>query len=346
MRLVCVGLSTVDLVHRVPRIPGPDEKAQATTVEVAAGGPALNAAVTAAVLGADVTLVTAIGSHPLGGLIKQDLEGYGVKLLDAAEDATEPPPLSAVTVEEGTGRRSIVSRNAGAVTPRMPSCDLSGTVLVDGHHPALARAAAERAGTLVVDAGHWRPVFADILPRATVVAASAGFHLPTEATAATTSHHPPTDESAATMTHRPPTPATMTHRPPANVAAATMSHHPPTSVTADATAATTSGLRRPSGEEALAGVAPHVAVTNGPAPVRWWSLTKDGAASGERPVPTVDAVDTAGAGDAFHGALALAIASGASFVEALDEAIRVAAIRVQHAGPRAWLADPRLITRH
>lgn len=270
MRITCVGLSTVDLVHRVPRIPGPDEKAQATSVTVAAGGPALNAAVTAAVLGAEVTLVTAVGNHPLGDLIRQDLDGYGVSLLDAATSSTEPPPLSAVTVEEGTGRRSIVSRNAGALTLRMPPCDLSGVVLVDGHHPALARAAAANAGTLVVDAGHWRPVFAEILPHADVVAASSGFHLP--------------------------------------------------------------------GGGPLRSVAPHVAVTDGPAPVRWWSGTE----SGERPVPTVDAADTAGAGDAFHGALAVAIARGAGFVEALDEAIRVAAIRVQHAGPRAWLSDPRL----
>ena len=267
MRLTCVGLSTVDIVHRVPAIPGPDEKAQATSVQIAAGGPALNAAVTAAALGADVTLVTAIGAHPLGALIKQDLAEYGVRLLDAYDGGTEPPPVSAVTVEETTGRRSIVSRNAGAVTLRMPACDLSGVVLVDGHHPVLARAAAAAAGTLVVDAGHWRPVFAEVLPHAHVVAASSGFS------------------------------------------------HP-----------------------ALPAVAPHVAVTDGPAPVRWWS----GAASGERRVPAVDALDTSGAGDAFHGALAVAIAGGAGFLEALDEAIRVAAIRVAHAGPRSWLTDPRL----
>ncbi|MEV6493851.1 PfkB family carbohydrate kinase [Actinoplanes sp. NPDC051633] len=271
MKITCVGLSTVDIVYRVPRIPGADEKAQATSVEVAAGGPALNAAVTAAALGARVTLVTAVGSHPLGELIRSDLDGYGVRLVDAAESSA-PPPISAVTVEEDSGRRTIVSRNAGDVAVRVPDdLDLDGVVLVDGHHPALADVAARGAGRLVVDAGHWRPVFATILPHASVVACSAGFRLP------------------------------------------------------------------PSVGD-LSTVAPDVAVTDGPHPVRWWS----GAASGSLDVPTVAAVDTAGAGDAFHGALAVALASGASFTDALREAIRVAAIRVRHRGPRSWLSDPGL----
>jgi len=270
MRITCVGLSTVDIVYRVGCIPGPDEKAQAVSVEIAAGGPALNAAVTAAALGASVTLVTAVGWHPLGDLIRSDLAGYGVRLVDASE-SDAPPPLSAITVEEGSGRRTIVSRNAGDVAVGVPEeVDFGGVVLVDGHHPALAAAAAERAGRLVVDAGHWRPVFATVLPRASVVVCSAGFRLP-------------------------------------------------------------SG-------DALSTVASDVAVTDGPRPVRWWS----GEASGMLDVPPVAAADTSGAGDAFHGALAVALASGASFLEGLREGIRVAGIRVQHPGPRSWLSDPRL----
>ena len=78
MHVVCVGLATVDLVQRVDRLPGLDEKAEAVSAEVAAGGPATNAAVTAAALGATVTLVTAVGAHPLGELIRADLASCGV----------------------------------------------------------------------------------------------------------------------------------------------------------------------------------------------------------------------------------------------------------------------------
>jgi sugar/nucleoside kinase (ribokinase family) len=91
---------------------------------------------------------------------------------------------------------------------------------------------------------------------------------------------------------------------------------------------------------------PFVAVTAGPAPVRWWSRQ----GSGEVRVPTVHAVDTLGAGDAFHGAVAYAVANSCpgspvpeeAAVAALEYAAEVAVIRCQTAGPRAWLADPRL----
>jgi sugar/nucleoside kinase (ribokinase family) len=49
-------------------------------------------------------------------------------------------------------------------------------------------------------------------------------------------------------------------------------------------------------------------------------------------------VDTAGAGDVFHGALAVALARGDDLVPALRSAVGIAGIRVRHTGPRAWLS--------
>jgi sugar/nucleoside kinase (ribokinase family) len=282
-----VGLATIDLVHRVPFLPGADEKVQATGVDVAAGGPATNAAVTAAALGADATLISAVGAHPLGGLVRDDLSRHGVRLLDAAPGARTPPPVSAVTVLAGTGQRTIVSHNAaGARVPVPPDLDRvvasADVVLVDGHHPALALAAARAGRPLLVDAGSWRPVLAQVLPLARVVACSATFR------------HPDADRPGA----------------------------------ATAAALQALGVR-------------HVVVTHGPDPVAWWS----GDQAGTVPVAPVEAVDTAGAGDAFHGALAVALAHDpqvTALVPAIRRAVAVARIRVVHAGPRAWLADPRL----
>jgi sugar/nucleoside kinase (ribokinase family) len=282
-RVVCVGLATVDLVYRVDRIPGIDEKAQAQSAEYAAGGPATNAAVTAAALGADVTLVSAVGAHPLGDLIRADLAACGVTLSDLTPQAPEPPPVSAVTVLAATGQRTIVSRNAADTAVDVPPglttlAAEADVVLVDGHHPAPAEAAARTARRLVVDAGSWRPVFEQIVPHADVVACSAAFR------------HP--DAGA-------PGPA-----------------------------ATVSVLR--------ARGARHVAVTRGPEPVLWWS----GRHTGAVPVPPVRAVDTAGAGDAFHGALAVAVARDPDLTDlpaALRFAIGVAGVRVTHTGPRHWL---------
>jgi sugar/nucleoside kinase (ribokinase family) len=277
VHVVCVGLATVDLVHRVERLPGVDEKAEALAGEVAMGGPAANAAITAAALGARVTLVTAVGTHPLGGLIRADAQAYGVTLLDATPLAVAPPPVSAVTVLDATGARTIVSRNAQGVEAPVPSglpavLATADVVLADGHHPRLARAAAAAGRPLLLDAGSWRPVFADLLPAADVVACSAAFRPPGA-----------TDVRAALRA---------------------------------------AGVRRG-------------AITRGPEPVSWWS----GDATGELAVPRVAAVDTAGAGDVFHGALAVALARGDELVAALGYAVRIAGIRVRHAGPRSWLAD-------
>ena len=102
-------------------------------------------------------------------------------------------------------------------------------------------------------------------------------------------------------------------------------------------------------------------VTPGPDPIRWFS----GPRSGTVPVPAIEAVDTAGAGDAFHGALAVALAGPTppttprspsappgvtapspdfgvadepGLTDCIAFAARVAGVRVAHAGPRAWLA--------
>ena len=56
-------------------------------------------------------------------------------------------------------------------------------------------------------------------------------------------------------------------------------------------------------------------------------------------MPTVEVRDTLGAGDAFHGALVVALAQGADLETAVEEAVRVASIRVQRVGPRSWLED-------
>ncbi len=81
-----------------------------------------------------------------------------------------------------------------------------------------------------------------------------------------------------------------------------------------------------------------VAATNGAGPVTWW----DGAASGEVAVPAVNAVDTLGAGDAFHGAYAFFRTDPVlSPTERLARAAGVAASRVTTIGPRDWLSGLR-----
>lgn len=187
VRGLFVGLTTVDLVQRVERFPGPDEKVVATRADLAAGGPAANAAVTFAGLGGHATLLTAVGAGGLADVAAADLRLHGITVVDAAEAGGEALALSAITVLESTGQRSVVSRNAEgvvvAVPERLPDLvDQADVVLVDGHHPALAvaaaRAARERGVPVVLDAGSWKPVLGDVLPLTTMAVCSADFRLP------------------------------------------------------------------------------------------------------------------------------------------------------------------------
>jgi ribokinase len=60
----------------------------------------------------------------------------------------------------------------------------------------------------------------------------------------------------------------------------------------------------------------------------------DGDALERIPAPRVEAVDTTGAGDAFNGALAAALAGGAALADAVREAVAVAADAVRRPGAR------------
>ena len=194
---VFVGLATLDVVHRVTKPPAPNEKITATAQFVAAGGPAANAAITFAALGGEAILVTALGDDPVADLIRADLAAHEVRVVDAAAGTTRAVPVSAVSVVESTGDRSVVSLDAvtSDATPPAGLGDLvaaADVVLVDGHHPLIAQAAARYAAelslTLVVDAGRWKPVLSDVIPLATDMVCSNDFRVPgavdTAATAA------------------------------------------------------------------------------------------------------------------------------------------------------------------
>lgn len=281
-----VGLCVLDSVYRVPQTPMRNEKVVATRHELAAGGPAANAAVTFAALGGRCTLLTEVGRHPLAAWMRSELVGRHVGVVDATPDRQEPPAMSTVYVDDSTGERSIVSLNATGSMASPPTqlralVAHADVVLADGHHPALCRATAiearHRGVPVVLDAGSWKPGMDDLLPHVDVAACSADFRMPGTSTV---------PESAAAL-------------------------H-------------SSGV-------------PAVAVTRGADPVLW--LTSHD--SGETPVPAVEARDTLGAGDVFHGALAWALGDR-DLPAAIAFAVGVASLRVTIPGPRAWLDDGAL----
>jgi sugar/nucleoside kinase (ribokinase family) len=278
-----VGLSTLDLVFRVQGFPKQNSKNIVSEKGLYAGGPAANAAVAFAAMGGRARLETALGRHPLAGVIRQDLERHGVEALDRLPDFDGLPPLASVLVSNPGGDRTAVS-SASTGLPEIPSDPASfepapDVVLIDAHLLEMcvsaARFAQRRGIPVVLDGGSWK----------------AGM-----------------DEALATTDY------------------AICSEHflPPGCATPEDTL---SDLGR-------RGV-PYRAVTRGGLPILWEGPEGAGAVE----VEEIEAVDTLGAGDFFHGAFCHALASGAGFEGALREGARVATISCRSFGTRAWLAE-------
>lgn len=186
--LAC-GLATVDVVHVVDALPGADEKVVAQTTRLGAGGPALGAAVTSALLGVPTRLVTAVGVGPLASLVAREYAPVGVGLVDVAPPGFEPP-VSTALVTATTGERAVVSRNAVGLDSYAPLSgsrlaellDGVGAVLVDGHHLpvalAVAGAARERGVPVLLDGGSWKPGLDGLLRLVDVAVVSSAFHVP------------------------------------------------------------------------------------------------------------------------------------------------------------------------
>jgi sugar/nucleoside kinase (ribokinase family) len=281
---VFVGLATLDVIQHVEAPPRANEKVTARAQWIVAGGPATNAAVTFAALGGEAVLITALGRGPAADMVRTDLGRCGVSVVDVSEEAVDQVSVSSITVVRSTGERSVVSTDAGNTRiGNLPDLrevvDAAEVLLVDGHHPALAGAAArladETTRPLVVDAGRWRPVMERLVPSAAVVICSADFRWPGT-----------------------------------------------TSVQSSAQAVVDRGVRT-------------VIVTRGADPVLWWHGPEHGAVE----PPRIAAVDTAGAGDVFHGAYCYftATSEGPHVDRLTRSSCEVAALSCRYPGTRSWL---------
>lgn len=179
-----VGITTLDLIYGVSHVPQANEKQTAAALEIAAGGPATNAAVTFQHLGDRAKLLSVLGQHPLTGLVRADLDAQRVELLDLAPERADPPPLSSILVTEETGDRAVVSRNAvglQATVSQIPLNPLDGIdiVLVDGHQlevsVAIAQVAQQQNIPVVLDGGSWKPGLEKVLPFVNYAVCSANF---------------------------------------------------------------------------------------------------------------------------------------------------------------------------
>lgn len=301
MRALFIGLSTLDVIQQVDQVPGPDDKVAALRLEIAAGGPAANAAVAHAVLSnrlrtpGETTLITRIGQDPVGELVLSDLQKCGVRVQNyPLED--QRTPIANIMVTKGTGQRAVVSATDGGrsqdltedpaisalLAELQPAVVLADSYEVDLSIPLL-RAARTAGIPTIMDAGTKKPQTQRLLPHVSIAVVSERYL-----------HGQPDDSPAAICA------------------------------------------------ELLAAGVDWTIVTCGAGPIIYQGCEM--AAPASHPVTEVPAVvDTLGAGDFFHGALAHAVGgmgfTAATAADCLTFAATVAGRSVQSFGSRAWLSD-------
>jgi sugar/nucleoside kinase (ribokinase family) len=163
VRVVCIGIATLDAVVVVDRLPGSDERVPATDGRLAGGGVAATAAVTLARLGVPVGFVGRVGDDPAGRLIRDGLAGEGVDVGGLRLDAPRSP-VSAVLVEAPTGLRSLApflgEEAPIALNPEeLDACAHAEWIHVDelglGAVPALQAAGVRTPVSLDDGTGRW-----------------------------------------------------------------------------------------------------------------------------------------------------------------------------------------------
>lgn len=301
--VLCVGHAAYDLVYSVDHHPEADEKCLASGLLMCGGGPAANAAVTVARLGGIAAFAGYLGRDVFGDMHFEELLSEGV-ITTLVVRGGHPTPLSSIIVKPG-GKRTVIAHKGSTPVLEPDQVDFTrvrpGAILFDGHEPAISVPLAKKARTenipAILDAGSVHKGTTELALLCGYLAASEKF------------------------------------------------------------ARDLSGEKDPARAlRFLARIAPVAVITLGEAGLVW-AYGAAGPASGDfestqtsgggrrgsgnqapqpRSLPAfpVDAVDTTGAGDIFHGAFALRIARGEEVPDALRYASAAAALGCAGLGAR------------
>ena len=114
MGVVVVGSANMDVVARVPRIPGPGETLLARSFARGGGGKGANQAVAAARAGGvETAFVGALGSDGDGQALRESLTGSGVDMSVVAQ-STEPTGTALISVADDGENAIVVVGGANA----------------------------------------------------------------------------------------------------------------------------------------------------------------------------------------------------------------------------------------
>ena len=172
-RIVGLGLCVVDHLYVVESLRWTGARLRYTERVVSSGGMTGNALSQAARLGCDVHVLSVVGDDEGGRLVRRSLRAAGVKTGRLVRSAELPTTIAVVLVKRRGGGRRFIVPDRRALERRAPDLDLTliddrALLLVDGHFPAQALSAVERArekgGAVVGDFSRLSPAIRALLP--------------------------------------------------------------------------------------------------------------------------------------------------------------------------------------
>ena len=159
-RITVVGSVNLDLVARVERLPEPGETVGGATLARIPGGKGANQAVACARLGADVTMIAAVGSDAMADEALVGLRDAGVTL--QLDESGEPTGIALIQVD-GAGETTIVVAPGANGTLAHVSLPQHDAVLCQLEVPdeAVLSAWEQCTGMFCLNAAPARPIAVD-----------------------------------------------------------------------------------------------------------------------------------------------------------------------------------------
>ena len=149
MTIGCLGITVLDRVQRVSKLPTSGGKYVATDYFEIGGGPAATAAVAVAKLGLEVDFIGRVGDDSVAEIMLSELSGYGVNVDNAIHIKKASSAFSAVMVDD-EGERMIINYQDKSLSrdiEPLKSVDFStySTILCDVRWPEGAKYALQQA---------------------------------------------------------------------------------------------------------------------------------------------------------------------------------------------------------
>ena len=171
-RIAVVGSVNLDLVARVPRLPAPGETLAAGDLRRVPGGKGANQALAARRLGADVTLVAAVGDDAAGDEALALLRHDGVRLDGLRREPGHPTGHALITVDDSGETTIVVAAGANATLEVSPD-DVRGAdavlTVLEIPDSAVAAAVQHATGLVVLNAAPARALPSELLGRIDLV---------------------------------------------------------------------------------------------------------------------------------------------------------------------------------